>query len=189
MVKKRQKKPKGEFVSKRKMLILVIEVGILIFIVTANIDAIATNEQINVIASNIQTSDKLKELVIQELHQMCIPGDNMTAADFDEHFDYYCGDLAPMAVYEYLVENVSMNDDSFWEGALNLDNDPESTLTEGGDCENFAILALSMLKSYGYTGKLYLVFQPGHACWMVDHSLYGCSDELPIIEVKYIGGM
>ncbi len=82
------------------------------------------------------------------------------------------------AIEYFVIEKVPYLPDG--EGALSVisGNDPWTTLERGGDCENKAILALSLLKSLGET-DLYLVFERDHACWLGKphgyYQFYGCN--------------
>jgi len=64
------------------------------------------------------------------------------------------------------VYNISWQSDEWYEEFFLMWNDPDSTLERGGDCENLAILSISMLKSLNPEKHYWLVSQMGHACFM-----------------------
>jgi len=68
-------------------------------------------------------------------------------------------------IWYFVTRNISYEKDTFFENYLNLNNSVYQTLGERkGDCENKAILALSLLKSLG-ADNLYIVVEKDHTCW------------------------
>ena len=93
-------------------------------------------------------------------------------------------------IYFYTLFNVNQTKDEYIEEILFMNNDPEYTLENGGDCENMAILIASMIKSAHVQGDVYLVGQKGHACIMVRNRdqarFYNCFDDEPILAVTEV---
>lgn len=92
-------------------------------------------------------------------------------------------------VYRFVKNNITYKIDDNAEEEYST-NDPLYTLEYGGDCENQAILALSIIKAMG-NDNTYMVMQPNHICWgaWVGNSfrLYNCDPDSTILEMRKVG--
>ncbi len=117
------------------------------------------------VAQSIETTAET-ELIAQQILQTC---SNMT--DWER--------CEASFVMQFVMVNVTYKKDELLEEYLLMDNGPKETLEKGGDCENQAILMISILKSIGSKERTYLVSQEnsisGHICVMVTHQMKGTS--------------
>lgn len=104
---------------------------------------------------------------------------NITENEYEQHQE----------VYRFMVINISYRSDSDEENLNNINNEPLYTLEHGGDCENKAVLALSIIKALG-NNNTYLIYQPKHICWGAwigyDFKLYNCIPGETILRVRRV---
>lgn len=168
--------------ERKKVVLRVISQTILILaLLLVILMALVFMTGMSVYANTIEVSNDIREIALQ-IHEKCELEDTPFCVEYN--------------IQEFVNTNIGYESDSILQQTLGMDNNVDYTLRNGGDCENQAILALSLLKALNVS-KIYFVLQVGdavisgrHACWMVqkdfDYRFYNCFSDMIISEIKLI---
>lgn len=142
----------------------------------------------------VQVTDDVKKIA-DDIKEKCDYAYPYKDSDMWHIYYPYYQECLEHGVRDFVLFDINTYQDTVIENWLNLNNDVTTTLTRGGDCENKAILAASILKALDKK-KLYIIGQVGkdekggHACWAIQDErnmrFYNCYHDLDIINIKLI---
>jgi len=170
-------------------VILLINIPVLIYLTVFNQTLTRSVISLELSALEVNSTSRFNEFVKSEMEDLCndsfyyMEGDNVVYGNCSDPISRKR--LIKYAVYNFVMKHVEQVSDTYFEGLFLIENDPITTYEKGGDCENLAILAVSVLQSYNISG-LYLLYQEEHMCWEADGVRFNCMPDEPILNLKYI---
>lgn len=161
--------------------------GFISLIISIWIILILPQLQIGMTIKDVSITNEVKQIALDIERECSKNVSNLKVQPFERRESYE--KCLQNKVAEFTLLKTPYKSDNLIENALFLNNDINYTLNNGGDCENQAILASSLLK-YMDLGVIYIVIQEGHACWMIQNEngfeLYNCYPDLEILNIKSI---